>query len=74
VIRVGESFEIISEGSRVWPADADDQPPAARPGAGPAGGPASGPTLYAAVPTSDGFLIRRGDRLYRIAPPTPQAP
>jgi hypothetical protein len=74
VIRVGESFEIISEGNRAWPADADvendDQPPAARPGAG----PASGPTLYAAVPTSDGFLIRRGDRLYRIAPPTPQAP
>lgn len=71
VIRVGETFDIISEGNRAWPADADaetnDQPPAPRPGAG----PASGPTLYAAVPTSDGFLIRRGDRLYRIAPPTP---
>jgi hypothetical protein len=62
VIRIGEEFQLLSEGNRTWADDQQDSPK------GEAESPMrrSGPTLYAGAPTSIGFLIRRGDALYLV--------
>ena len=60
VVKIGPEYEEYASGNRAWEKDssADESSPSPmRRGA---------PTLYAGVPVEKGFLIRRGDMLYRV--------
>lgn len=60
VLKVGAAYEELASGNQTWANDSnadESNPSPMRRG---------GPTLYASVPFESGFLIRRGDALYRI--------
>jgi outer membrane protein assembly factor BamB len=59
VVRTGTDYEEISSGNRLW---ADDAPAAS----GEVRGAPARPAVYAALVIEGGFLVRRGDRLYRV--------
>ncbi len=60
VIKIGAEYEELASGNRAWLKDSatdDSNPSPMRRGS---------PTLYAWIPVEHGFLVRRGDVLYRL--------